>query len=127
MEAEFVACFEATIQANWLWNFISGLGIIDSIAKHTELKYFAVKEEVQKQRVSIEHINTKLMIADPLTKGLLSKSFIEPIENMNIIVIKDCRVYCLLLFWIVDILSSFMICLWLHVFYICMHVCIRVT
>ena len=33
MEAEFVACFEATIQANWLWNFISGLRIIDSIAR----------------------------------------------------------------------------------------------
>ena len=67
MEAEFVACFEATIQANWLWNFISGLGIIDNIdrslkmycdnsatifiskndkyskgVKHMELKYFAV-------------------------------------------------------------------------------------
>ena len=33
MEAEFVACFEATIQSLWLRNFISGLGIIDSIAK----------------------------------------------------------------------------------------------
>jgi len=68
METEFVECFEATIQANWLWNFISGLGIVDSIArplkmccdnsvavffskndkyskraKHMELKYFAVK------------------------------------------------------------------------------------
>ena len=33
MEAEFVACFEATIQANWLQNFISGLGVVNSIAK----------------------------------------------------------------------------------------------
>jgi len=33
MEAEFVACFEATIQANWLRNFVLGLGIVDSIAK----------------------------------------------------------------------------------------------
>lgn len=33
MKAEFVACFEATIQANWLRNFISGLGIVDSIAR----------------------------------------------------------------------------------------------
>nr|KYP53159.1 Retrovirus-related Pol polyprotein from transposon TNT 1-94 [Cajanus cajan] len=33
MEAKFVACFEATIQTNWLQNFISGLGIVDSIAK----------------------------------------------------------------------------------------------
>jgi len=88
-----VACFEATVQANWLRNFISGLGVIDSIskplkiycdnfgivffskndkyskgAKHMELKYFAVKEEVQKHRVSIKHISTNLIIADPLTK-----------------------------------------------------------
>ena len=70
MEVEFVACFEATIQANWLRNFISGLGLVDSIAgplkrycnnfatvfcknknyfkgaKHMELMYFVVKEEV---------------------------------------------------------------------------------
>jgi len=37
MEAEFVACFEATIQANWLWNFISGLGIVDSIARSLKM------------------------------------------------------------------------------------------
>jgi len=33
MEAKFVACFEATVQANWLRNFISGLGVVDSISK----------------------------------------------------------------------------------------------
>ena len=33
MEVEFVACSEATVQANWLRNFISGLGVVDSIAK----------------------------------------------------------------------------------------------
>ena len=95
MEAEFVACFEVIVQANWLRNFVSGLGIVDSIAKplriycdnsatvfffkndkyskgakHMELKYFVVKEEVQKHRVLIEHISTNLMIVDPLTKGL---------------------------------------------------------
>nr|KYP68427.1 Retrovirus-related Pol polyprotein from transposon TNT 1-94 [Cajanus cajan] len=114
MKAEFVACFEATIQANWLRNFISGLGIVDSAkplkmycdnsaavffskndkyskgAKRMELKYFAVKEEVQKQRVSIEHISTNLMIADLLTKGLLPKTFIEHVKNMSIIVTNDC-------------------------------------
>ncbi|KAL2327197.1 hypothetical protein Fmac_020624 [Flemingia macrophylla] len=101
MEAEFVACFESTIHALWLWNFISWFGIIDSIArplriycdnfaaiffskndryskgaKHIDLKYLSVNEEVQKQRVSIEHIGTELMIADPLTKGLPPKTFI---------------------------------------------------
>jgi len=49
-----------------------------------ELKYFVIKEEVQKHRVSIEHINTDLMIVDPLTKGLAPKTFIGHVENMNI-------------------------------------------
>jgi len=33
MEDEFVACFKATIQANWLKNFISGLEVVDSIVR----------------------------------------------------------------------------------------------
>nr|KYP53194.1 Retrovirus-related Pol polyprotein from transposon TNT 1-94 [Cajanus cajan] len=37
MEAEFVACFEATVQANWLRNFISGLGVVDSIARSLKI------------------------------------------------------------------------------------------
>ena len=32
LKAEFVVCFEATIQTNWLRNFNSGLRIVDSIA-----------------------------------------------------------------------------------------------
>ncbi|PKU62876.1 Retrovirus-related Pol polyprotein from transposon TNT 1-94 [Dendrobium catenatum] len=109
MEAEFVACFEATIQGLWLRNFISGLEVVDSIVKllkiyydnttaifffkndkyskdvkHMELKYFAVKEEVQKQRVSFEHISINLMIADPLTKGFPSKTFHEHVVRMDI-------------------------------------------
>ena len=104
-----MACFEATVQGLWLRNFISGLGVVDSIAKplrihcdntaavffskndkyskgakHMELKYFAVKEEVQKQRVSIEHIRTELMIADPLTKGLPPKTFNDHVSRMGL-------------------------------------------
>ena len=33
MEVEFAACFEATIHGLWLQNFISGLGIVDSVSK----------------------------------------------------------------------------------------------
>ena len=49
-----------------------------------KLKYFAVKEEVQKQRVSIEHISTELMIADPLTKGLPPKTFNDHVNRMSL-------------------------------------------
>ena len=97
------------VQAKWLRNFISGLGIVDSIArplkiycdnfatvffskndkyskgaKHMELKYFVVKEEVQKQRVSIEHISINLMIVDPLTKGLPPKTFFGHVERIGL-------------------------------------------
>uniref|UniRef100_A0A6N2K712 Integrase catalytic domain-containing protein n=1 Tax=Salix viminalis TaxID=40686 RepID=A0A6N2K712_SALVM len=110
MEAEFVACFEATVQALWLRNLISGLGIVDSIAKplriycdnsaavffskndkyskgakHMEIKYLSVKEEVQKRRVTFEHIRTNMMLADPLTKGLPPGIFIGHVEKMGII------------------------------------------
>lgn len=89
---------------------ILGLGIVDSIerplriycdnsaavffskndkyskgAKHMDLKYLAVKEEVQKHRVSIEHIGTDMMIADPLTKGLPPKTFSGHAVEMGII------------------------------------------
>ena len=72
-----MACFQATVQANWLWNFISRLGVIDSMAKplriycdnfaailfsrndkyskgakHMKLKYFVIKEEVHKHSVN---------------------------------------------------------------------------
>jgi hypothetical protein len=33
MQAEFVACYEATGQAVWLMNFIPGLKVIDSITE----------------------------------------------------------------------------------------------
>ena len=54
-------------------------------AKHMKLKYFVIKKEVHKQKVSIEHISTNLMIADPLTKVLLPKIFNEHVERMGII------------------------------------------
>ena len=110
MEAEFIACFEATVQSLWLRNFITGLSIIGTIAKqmriycdnatavffskndrytkgvkHMDLKYLYVKEEVQNQRVQIVHIGTHDMIGDPLTKGLAPKIFIDHISKMGVV------------------------------------------
>ena len=110
MEAEFVACFEATSQAIWLRGFITGLRVIDSISrplriycdnsaavffsknnksgsrsKHINIKYFAVRERVQEKVVTIEHINTEMMIADPMTKGLSPKLFKDHVEHMGLI------------------------------------------
>ncbi|RVW62715.1 Retrovirus-related Pol polyprotein from transposon TNT 1-94 [Vitis vinifera] len=110
MKAEFVACFEASSHALWLRNFISGLGVVDSIAKplriycdntiivffskngkfssgskRMDLKYLVVKERVQKQQVSIENIRTTLMVADPLTKGLPPKAYLEHVMRMGLL------------------------------------------
>ena len=74
-----MACFKATIQAFRLWNYTSGFGIIDSVAgllriycenfvvvffskddkyskgaKHMDLKYFSVKEEMHKHKALID-------------------------------------------------------------------------
>ena len=95
MEVEFVSCFEATSHAVWLKSFISGLRIMDQISrllriycdnsaavfmaknnkngsrsKHIDIKYLAIREHVKEKKVVVEHISTKLMIADPLIKGM---------------------------------------------------------
>ena len=49
------------------------------------MKYFAVKEKVQKQKVSIKHISIKLMIADPLTKGLSPKMVNDHVNKMSLV------------------------------------------
>jgi len=54
-------------------------------AKHMDLKYLLVKDEVEKQRVSIEHIGINQMIVDPLTKGLSPKIFFGHVRDMGII------------------------------------------
>jgi hypothetical protein len=69
MEAEYVACYEATCHALWLWNFISDLGIIDSISK--PLKIFCYLASY----INVEHISTEQMLADPPTKCLTPKVF----------------------------------------------------
>ena len=120
MEAEFVACFEATSHALWLRNFISGLGVVDSIArplriycdntaavffskngkyssgsKHMEIKYLVVRERVQKQQVSIVNLSTTLMVVDPLSKGLPPKTYKEHVKRMGLWRNLITYVYCI--------------------------------
>jgi hypothetical protein len=39
-------------------------------AKHINIRFYVVKEKIQDQTISLEHISTKKIIADPLTNGL---------------------------------------------------------
>ena len=110
MQAEFVACYEATGQATWLKNFITGLRVVDSIsrpltlycdnqpavlyssnnkssgaAKHIDIKYHIVKDRIQDQTISLKYINTKFMLVDPLTKGLPPSIFRDHVAGMGLV------------------------------------------
>ena len=109
MEAEYVECYEATCHVIWLRNFISDLEVVYSISrplkllcdnsstvsfsrktrstshsKHIDVKFFFffVKEKVVESLISVEHMLTTSMLADPLTKGLPICVFQEHITNM---------------------------------------------
>jgi hypothetical protein len=106
---EFVACYEAMGQVNWLKKFILGLKVVDNIhkplklyynnnpavqyaynnkssgaAKHIDIKYYVVKDKVRDHIISLEHISTEKMLADPLTKGLPSNVFREHLAGMGL-------------------------------------------
>ncbi|RWR92156.1 Gag-protease-integrase-RT-RNaseH polyprotein [Cinnamomum micranthum f. kanehirae] len=93
MMAEYVACYEAAIQGTWLRNFISQFGALSFIskpltlycdndaatffskhdriskgAKHMDLKYLSLKQDVRLQKFVIESIRTDFMVADIFTK-----------------------------------------------------------
>ena len=117
MAAEFVACYEASNQGIWLRNFVTGLRILEGVerplkifcdnksavlysnnnrsstkSKHIDIKFLVVKERVQSGQISIEHIGTNSMIADPLTKGLPPKVFHEHTARMGVILLEDIQI-----------------------------------
>jgi hypothetical protein len=53
-------------------------------AKHINIRFYVVKEKVQDQTISLEHISTKKMIVDPLTKGLPPSVFREHLASMGL-------------------------------------------
>ena len=110
MEAEYVACYEATCHAIWLWNFISTLEVVHSISrllklfcdnsttvsffrntrstsrsKYIDVKFFFVKEKVVESLISFKHMPTISMLADPLTKGLPICVFQEHVTYMGLL------------------------------------------
>ena len=110
MEAEYVACYEATCHVIWLQNFILALEVVYSISrplkllchnfaaisfsrntrstsrtKHFNVKFLFVKEKVAESLISIEHTLTTSMLADPLTKGLPICVFQEHVTHMGLL------------------------------------------
>ncbi|KAJ9696926.1 hypothetical protein PVL29_008922 [Vitis rotundifolia] len=110
MEAKYVACYEACRHAIWMQNFISALGVVDSISrplklfcdnsvtvafsknarstsrsKHIDVKFYFVKEKVAESLIDIEYMSTKGMLADPLTKGLPIVVFHEHVSQIGLL------------------------------------------
>ncbi|XP_075096256.1 secreted RxLR effector protein 161-like [Nicotiana tabacum] len=52
MEEEFVACFEATIHALWLRNFILGLGVVDTITKPLKITVIILQQYSSPRTIS---------------------------------------------------------------------------
>ena len=114
MALEFVACYKASNHEIWLRNFVTGLSIFDGIerplklfcdnksavlysnnnrsstkSKFIDIKFLVVKEMVQSRLISIEHIGTNSMIANPLTKGLPPKVFHEHTAHMVVVSLQN--------------------------------------
>jgi hypothetical protein len=93
----------------WLKKFVPSLRVVDSIerplklycdnepamlyahnnkkikaVKHINIRFYVVKEKIQDQTISLKHISTKKMIADPLTKGLPPNVFREHLAGMSL-------------------------------------------
>ena len=60
-----------------------------SKSKFIDIKFLVVKERVQSRQMSIEHIGTNSMIADPLTKGLSPKVFHEHVARMGVVPVEE--------------------------------------
>jgi hypothetical protein len=53
-------------------------------AKHIDLKFYVLKEKIQNHTISVEHVITKEMLVDPLTKGLPPNMFREHLAGMGL-------------------------------------------
>ena len=53
-------------------------------AKHIDIKFYVMKDKVRDHSISLEHISTKKMLADPLTKGLSPNVFREHLAGMGL-------------------------------------------
>ncbi|XP_047306157.1 secreted RxLR effector protein 161-like [Impatiens glandulifera] len=79
MEAEFVACFEASHHGIWS----------SSKSKHIDTKFLRVKKMLQSGQICIEHLGTKSMLADPLTKGVTPMVFYRHTARMDVLQFKE--------------------------------------
>ena len=52
--------------------------------KYIDIKYYVVKDKVRDHVISLEHITTEKLLADPHTKGLSPNVFREHVAGMGL-------------------------------------------
>ncbi|RDX81381.1 hypothetical protein CR513_37946, partial [Mucuna pruriens] len=88
MKAKFISCYEATSHSLELWTLCTlslykslklycdnSVAIFMAKNNHVDTKYLAIRQSVKENKETIEHISTKFMIVNPLTKGMPPKNF----------------------------------------------------
>ena len=105
-----MACFKTTSHVIWLQNFVTALGVVDSIlrplklycddfiavyfskntrstsrSKHIDIKFYFVKEKVIKGLITIEYMPSGSILVDPLTKGLPICVFQEHVSHIGLL------------------------------------------
>jgi len=78
-------------------------------SKYFGTKFMFIREMIQEFQTRVEHIPTEPMTADPLTKGLIVKGFVEHVTSMGVMRSFD--------YWFS---GSFLLCLFtsrLHIIY----------
>ena len=55
-----------------------------SLSKHIDIRHLAIRERVKEKKVIIKYVSTKLMIVDPLTKGMPLFRFKDHLDRMRL-------------------------------------------
>ena len=53
-------------------------------AKHIDIKFHYIREQVEKKAIQLEYCESKNMVADMLTKALLSSQFVKLREMLGV-------------------------------------------
>ena len=107
-EAEYIAAWDACTEAVWLYKLVSWLfnQVLDSIviycdnqscvkisenhmfhdrSKHIEIKYYYIRDRVQKGEVKLQYISINEQITNILTKPLSKVNFVYFRDNLGLV------------------------------------------
>ncbi|KAL4182876.1 hypothetical protein AMTRI_Chr11g152410 [Amborella trichopoda] len=108
MESEYGACYQVAKEAVWITKFLNRLNFhhvrceavrifynntaaicvskeprFHKNSKHIKPYFYHLRNEVKLKEIEISYISTDLMIADPLTKGVVPNVFIRHVREVG--------------------------------------------